>query len=202
MGTAAPGPGPSAPPWLSWAHTRPRPADSEHGEGQRHSGGGPRLPGEALRGTASLVLAPGVPVVQPLPPRATPGPGEPAPLSPAREAGVPRPPSLCLDLQDLAPEQPQRPGCVLVSLSWAVLLPSSGRNWHVTSCESCLLSSPDAALHTHTVRENQGQLTLATRCSREGSFHGMKARLVLSYSVSIVTARSSQAEKLYHFQKW
>lgn len=68
VGTAAPGPGPSAPPWLSWAHTQPRPADSEHGEGQRHSGGGPRLPGEALRGTASLVLIPGVPVVQPLPP--------------------------------------------------------------------------------------------------------------------------------------
>lgn len=86
-------------------------------------------------------------------------------------------------------------------MRWALLLPSSGRNWHVTSCESCLLSSPDTALHTHTARETQGQLTLASWCSRQGSFHGTKARLVLDYSLSIVTARSSQAENLYDFQK-
>lgn len=78
-------------------------------------------------------------------------------------------------------------------------LAGTGMSPPVRAVCSALQTPPST--HTHTVRENQGQLTLATWCSRQGSFRGMTARLVLDYSLSIVTARSLQAENLYDFQK-
>lgn len=54
---------------------------------------------------------------------------------------------LCLDLQDLGPNQRGRPTCAMLLLG--CVLPPSGPNGHFTSRESCLRSWPDATLHTH-----------------------------------------------------
>lgn len=60
------------------------------------------------------------------------------------------------------PEPARKAWLCTSPLCWAVFPPFFGSNRHIISCESCLLSWPDATLHVHTAQGEPGSATVKT----------------------------------------